>query len=84
MAWARRMTWRLHRVPYLCPTLAVNAFRNFLQNALSQKNVRLVLEGGLVKKRKEHTKLRKEVSDLQEKIHVLTEKLSARNLSLMR
>ena len=72
------MTWRLHRVFYLCPTLAVTAFRNFLQNALKQKKGKVDLEGGLVKKRKKHTKLRKQVSDLQEKIHVLTQKLFAK------
>ena len=48
------------------------------------KKHKVDLEGGLAKKRKEYTKLGKQVSDLQEKIHVLTEKLSARNLSLMR
>ena len=33
-------------VPYRCPTLAANAFRNFLQNVLCQKNVRLIWKVG--------------------------------------
>ena len=38
------------------------------------------MEGILVKKRNDQTKLRKQVSDLQEKIRVLTQKLSAKKL----
>ena len=72
MVVAHRMTWRLHRVSCLCPTLAVNAFRNFLQNALSKKKRNVDLEGVLVKKRNEQMKLRKQVSDLKKKIRVLT------------
>ena len=64
------------------PTLAVNAFRKFLQNALSKKKRHVDLGGVLVKKRNEPMKLRKQVSDLQEKIRVLTQKLSAKELVL--
>ena len=79
---AHRMIWRLHRVSCLCPTPAVNAFRNFLQNALSKKKRKVNLECVLVKKRNEQMKLRKQVSDLQEKIRVLTQQLSAKELVL--
>ena len=79
---AHRMIWRLHRVSCLCPTLAVNAFRNLLQNALSQKKHKVDLEGVLVKRRNEQLKLRTQVSELQEKIRVLTQTLSAKELVL--
>ena len=82
MVVAHRMTWRLHRVSCLSLTLAVNAFRNFLQNALSQKKRKIDLEGILVKRRNEQLKLRKQVSDMQDKIRVLTQKLSAKELVL--
>ena len=69
-------------VPYLCPSLATNAFRNFFQNALCQKKRQVDLEGGLVKKRKEQWRLCKQVGDLLKKIQALTQQLSAKELEL--
>ena len=53
-----------------------------LAECVESKKRRVDLEGVLVKKRNERTKLRKQVSDLQEKIRVLAQKLSAKKLVL--
>ena len=54
----------------------------FLAECVLSKKRKVDLEGVLVKRRNEQLKLRKQVSDLQEKIHVLTQKLSAKELEL--
>ena len=50
VSWLKRLKWIVRKVagvPYLCPTLAANAFRNFFQNVLCQKkNVRLIWKVG--------------------------------------
>ena len=54
----------------------------FLAECVESKKRRVDLEGVLVKKRNERTKLRKQVSDLQEKIRVFEQKLSSKELKL--
>ena len=56
----------------------------FLAECAESRKRKVDLEGVLVKSRNEQLKLRKQVSDMQTKIRVLTQKLSAKELCLMR
>ena len=68
-------------VPCLCPTLVANAFRNFFQNVLCQKNVRLIWKLGWRKREKNNGGW---VSRwvICRKRYVLTQQLSAKELEL--